>query len=116
MSLQSTQMLSEDTPQTLFQQVGEAAWLRRIIARAQAMGRLQALFDQECPLELMGQCWVIAVRGTSLLVGVANAGLASQLQFRSREVLVSLHKYPEFAELKKLHVKINAEDARIAKK
>jgi hypothetical protein len=103
---QSSHDLPANPMRTLFDQVSKSAWFKEVLGRAQQQQSLQTLFDQECPLELMGKCRVLGIKEAYLMVGVDNAGLATQLQYRTRELLMALKKYPEFLSLKKIYVKV----------
>lgn len=116
MPSQSSHSPLENAQQTLFQQLQQSTWFQQVAGRVQVLRRLQALFEQECPLELTGQCRVLGMEKTYLQVAVDNAGRASQLQYRSRELLIALRKYPEFAGLKKLQVRVMPQVSPSAKK
>lgn len=110
MSDQSSYDLSQHTTPTLFQQLQDSNWFARVLARVKTLQVLQALFDKECPLELMGRCRVLGIQQAYLIVEVDNASWATQLQYRTRELLPALRRYSEFGELKKVSVRI----ARVA--
>ena len=105
---QSTAELSKNTPETLFKQMNHSTWFVRICDRIRLINSLQALFDRECPLELMGKCQVSVIVDAILTICVDNASLATQLQYRTRELLSALKRYPEFSGLKRIRVKIAA--------
>ncbi len=105
---QSTDTQSKNSPETLFKQVSQSAWLVRICDHIRLINSLQALFELECPLELTGKCQVTTIIDATLTIYVENASLAMQLQYRTRELLLALKRYPEFSGLKKIRVKIAA--------
>jgi len=92
--------------QTLFKQCENSSWFAQLQSRVKVMQSLQELFDQECPLELMGQCRVLEINEKFLLIAVSNASQATQLQYRTRELVAALKKYPAFAGVKKIKVKV----------
>src|ERR1700722_3603410 len=102
MPSQSSQSPPEEGLPTLFQQVERQGWLRKFTSHFQTLQRLQAWFDQACPLELHGQCQVLGIYQNNLLIGVGQAGIGARLQYHARELLPSLHNYPEWANVKKL--------------
>jgi len=106
MPSQSTQDPPSDTVSTLFNQAQQSAWLTRLLAKTKALQVLQELFARECPLELMGRCQVLGIEKRCLTIAVDNASSATQLQFRSRELLIALRQYTEFADVKKIAVRI----------
>lgn len=107
MTDQSTRDLSQHTTETLFQQMQRSDWFGEVLAQIKTLQSLQALFDQECPLELMGRCRVLGIKNACLTIEVDNASWASQLQYRTRELRVALCRYPEFMGLKKIVVRIS---------
>lgn len=104
---QSTRDLPEYASQTLFQQMHESSWFVQILARVKTLQSLQALFDQECPLELMNRCRILGIKEHCLTIEVDNASWATQLRYRTRELLMALRKYPDFIGLKKIHIRIS---------
>jgi len=106
MPSQSTRDPALYTVRTLFEQTGQSGWFMQLLARTQALQSLQVLFDQECPLELIQKCHVLGIKDACLALGVNHASFATQLQYRTRELLHALKKYPEFKEVKKIYVKI----------
>lgn len=106
MSDQSSRDLPPHSLPTLFQQLNQSEWFLRILTRTQTLQTLQTLFEQECPLELMGQCRVLEMKEACLMIAVDNASLAMQLQYRTRELVPALCKYTEFAGLKKIYPRV----------
>jgi hypothetical protein len=90
----------------VFTQLQQQRWFCRLQSQLAQRQEMQQLFDQECPLELTGQCRVLGFKYQCLQVELTNAGSATQLQFRTRELLAALRKYPIFAELKKIQSQI----------
>lgn len=106
MPSQSSQSRPEESVSTLFQQVERHGWLRKFTSHFQILQRLQAWFDQACPLELHGQCQVLGIYQSNLLIGVGQAGVGARLKYHAGDLLRSLHSYPEWADVKKLQVRV----------
>lgn len=103
---QSSQDLFQYTDQTLFQKMHECDWFTQLLAQVKTWQSLQATFDKECPLELMEQCRVLGMKEACLTIEVDNASLATQLRYRTRELIMALRRYPEFKDLKKIRARI----------
>jgi len=106
MPTQSSHDLPQYTPPKLFNKVQQSAWFVQLLAQTKTLQILQTLFDRECPLEVMGRCHVLGIKETCLMVAVDNASSATQLQYRTRELLPALRRYAEFAAIKKISVRI----------
>lgn len=106
MPTQSIHDTSSYTVPTLFNKVQKISWFERVLARIETLQVLQKLFDQECPLEVMGKCYVLGIKEACLIVAVDHASAATQLQYRTRELLLALRKFPEFAGIKRVSVRI----------
>lgn len=108
MFYQSSSDPSDNNIKTLFQKVDCSSWFIRIKTHIKSLQALQTVFDKECPLELVGKCQVIEIKGDCLYIGVENAGLATQLQYRTRELVQALNKHSVFTNLKKIRARIVA--------
>ena len=110
MITQSSRLLNAlDTkllPCTLFQKVESADWLVSLQKGVASLKILQNIFNQECPLELTGQCFVSGIKEHCLTLVVDNGGIASKLQYRTRELVRALRQYPEYSGLKRIFVRI----------
>lgn len=110
MSTQSShdrlQDLFQNASPSLFSRVENLSWFKLLLARANTLHTLQKLFDQECPLEVMGRCRVLEIKDGCLMVGVDNASSATQLRYRTRELLPMLRGYKEFSGVKKIAVSV----------
>ncbi len=106
MSTQSSHDLPQYIALTLFDQTEKSAWFQALLAKTKALHVLQKLFDQECPLEVMGRCRVLEIKENVLIVATDNASFATQLQYRTRELLPALRRYAEFAGIKRITVRV----------
>jgi hypothetical protein len=93
-------------PPKLFKTAQKSAWLLHLLAQTKTLQTLQQLFDQECPLEVMGRGVVLGIKERCLMVGTDHASSAMQLQYRTRELLTALKKYDAFRNLKKISVRV----------
>jgi hypothetical protein len=102
MSSRASQLPPDSPADTVFTQLQQQPWFGRLQTQLAQRQEMQKLFDQECPLELTGQCRVLGFKYDCLQVELVSAAGATQLQFRTRELLAALRKYPVFAGLKKI--------------
>jgi hypothetical protein len=102
MSSRASQLPPDSPADTVFTQLQQQPWFGRLQSQLAQRQEMQKLFDQECPLELTGQCRVLGFKYDCLQVELVSAAGATQLQFRTRELLAALRKYPLFAGLKKI--------------
>ena len=98
---------SHKPTQTLFAQLQNQDWFCQLQGGLKYRQQLQAAFDQHCPLELVGQCTVLGIKGHYLHVTVANASCATQLQFRAREIVQALKAIDLCQPLKRLRVQVS---------
>jgi hypothetical protein len=115
MFTQSSHHPAPNAVPTLFKKLQKARWLKQLLVQTAVRQQLQAVFDQECPLEVMGRCCVLEMKEQCLVIGAENASDAMQLQYRTRELLPALRKHTALQEVKKIRVRI-LRDAPIAEK
>jgi hypothetical protein len=106
MPTQSSHDPSEFTPRKLFNKVRKLSWFKHLLDETKTLRVLQTLFDRECPLEVMGRCQVLGIKEACLTIATDNASSATQLQYRTRELLPALRKYPEFTGVKRISVRV----------
>jgi len=82
--------------------------LKQLTAQAERLEALDRLFGRDLPAQLRAHVRLAAVRDGCLVVHADSAAWATQLRYRTPEIIASLPPEPEFAGVRSLRVRNRA--------
>lgn len=84
--------------------------LQTVISKAQAIDKLNGTVQELLDDELKPYCRVANLANGILVILVASGAVATQLRYRNRGLIKSLHKNPALSHIREIQIKVRPEN------
>jgi hypothetical protein len=86
----------------LAKQIGDKSWFQQLQYATNLRNKMQALFEQSLPQDLIDRYHVLEIQGTELLIGTENAGYAMRIHYVTAQIVESLKQHEMFSTVQSL--------------
>lgn len=103
----SPQKLKKSNPQTVSKFIGKADTdTSKLLRRAQALGKLDALVQSALPHNLQYRCRIANIRNKQLIILAESAAWATLLRYEQANILSHLQSHADYAFVQSVVVKV----------
>ncbi|OGT26087.1 MAG: hypothetical protein A3I77_00210 [Gammaproteobacteria bacterium RIFCSPLOWO2_02_FULL_42_14] len=97
-----------DDPQPLSQILGRNS-LGQLIQKAHQLRAIEKALKPILPTEFAKSCYVLNIDQRKIILGVANAAIATHMQMITGEIIQILQKIPEFQQFQTIQCRVRTQ-------